>query len=65
MIFWLGKPLVIRCDKGPEYISAAIQKWAVAWRIRLESIQTGNQQQNTYVERFNMIVRYERLSQCY
>ena len=25
MISWLGKQLVIRCDKGPEHISAAIQ----------------------------------------
>jgi len=28
MISWRGKPMVIRCDYGPEYISAAIQTWA-------------------------------------
>ena len=28
MISWRGKPLTIRCDNGPEYISAAIQNWA-------------------------------------
>ena len=28
MISWRGKPQVIRCDNGPEYISAAIQNWA-------------------------------------
>ena len=28
IISWRGKPEVIRCDNGPEYISAAIQTWA-------------------------------------
>jgi putative transposase len=36
MISWRGKPLVIRCDKGPEYISAAIQTWAEKCGIKLE-----------------------------
>ena len=31
MISWRGKPLVFRCDNGPEYISAAIQTWAAEW----------------------------------
>ncbi len=38
VISWRGKPLVIRCDNGPEYISAAIQNWAAEWGIRLEYI---------------------------
>jgi putative transposase len=42
MISWRGKPLVIRCDNGPEYISAAIQNWAAEWGIKLEYIQPGN-----------------------
>jgi putative transposase len=65
MISWRGKPLVIRCDNGPEYISATIQNWAAEWGIRLEYIQPGNPQQNAYVERFNRTVRYEWLSQYY
>ena len=65
MISWRGKPLVIRCDNGPEYISAAIQNWAAEWGIRLEYIQPGNPQQNAYVERFNRTFRYEWLSQYY
>ena len=65
MISWRGKPLVIRCDNGPEYISAAVQNWAAEWGIRLEYIQPGNPQQNAYVERFNRTVRYEWLSQYY
>lgn len=28
IISWRGKPQVIRCENGPEYISAAIQYWA-------------------------------------
>jgi putative transposase len=51
MISWRGKPLVIRCDNGLEYISAAIQTWAAEW--------------GAYVERFNRTVRYEWLSQYY
>ncbi len=64
-ISWRGQPLVIRCDNGPEYISAAIQNWAAEWGIRLEYILPGNPQQNAYVERFNRAVRYEWLSQYY
>lgn len=33
IIGWRGKPLVIRCDKGPEYLSDTITQWAA---------QTGN-----------------------
>lgn len=65
IISWRGKPQVIRCDNGPEYISSAIQNWASEWGIRLEYIQPGNPQQNAYVERFNRTVRYEWLSQYY
>jgi putative transposase len=65
IISWRGKPLVILCDNGHEYISAAIQTWAAEWGIRLEYIQPGNPQQNAYVERFNRTVRYEWLSQYY
>jgi putative transposase len=65
IIAWRGKPQVIRCDNGPEYISATIQSWAKAWGIRIEYIQPGKPQQNAYVERFNRTVRYEWLSQHY
>jgi len=65
MISWRGKPLVIRCDNGLEYISAAIQSWAAEWGIRLEYIQPSNPQQNANVARFNRAVRYEWLSQYY
>jgi putative transposase len=57
IISWRGKPGVICCDKGPEYISVAIQTWAQEWGIRLEYIQPSNPQQNAYVERFNRTVQ--------
>ena len=37
IISWRGKPRVIRCDNGPEYISSAIQNWAAEWGIRPQS----------------------------
>jgi len=60
---WRGKPQVIRCDNGPEYISATLLNWANARSIHIEHIQPGKPQQNAYVERFNRTVRYEWLSQ--
>ena len=63
IIAWRGCPGVIRCDNGPEYISAALQNWANRRGIRIEYIQPGNPQQNAYVERFNRTVRYEWLAQ--
>lgn len=63
IISWRGSPSVIRCDNGPEYISAALQSWANRRSIRIEYIQPGNPQQNAYVERFNRTVRYEWLAQ--
>ena len=38
MISWRGRPLVIRCGNGPEFISAAIHNLATDWGIRLEYI---------------------------
>jgi putative transposase len=63
IIAWRGCPGVIRCDNGPEYISAALQIWASRRGVRIEYIQPGNPQQNAYVERFNRTVRYEWLAQ--
>ena len=65
IIAWRGKPRVIRCDNGPENISATIQNWAKQWGIEFEYIQPGKPQENAYVERFNRTVRYEWLSQYY
>jgi len=58
IIEWRGKPRVIRCDNGPEYISGALLAWAEREGIRIEHIQPGKPQQNAYIERYNRTVRY-------
>ena len=63
IIAWRGKPKMIRCDNGPEYISAALFAWAEKHRITLMHIQPGKPQQNAYVERYNRTVRYGWLAQ--
>ena len=62
VIAWRGKPQVIRCDNGPEYISGTFIAWAERRGIRLDHIQPGNPQQNAYIERYNRTVRYDWLS---
>lgn len=63
IIEWRGKPQALRCDNGPEYISAALLTWAENQEIRVDHIQPGNPQQNAYVERYNRTVRYDWLGQ--
>lgn len=62
VIEWRGAPKVIRCDNGPEYISATTMAWANRRGIKLEFIQPGSPQQNAYVERYNRTVRYDWLA---
>jgi len=62
IIEWRGKPSVIRCDNGPEYVSQSLADWAENRSIRLEFIQPGQPQQNAYVERYNRTVRYDWLA---
>jgi len=63
IIEWRGKPLGIRCDNGPEYVSDALANWAGKHGIELRFIQPGKSQRNAYVLRFNRTVRYDWLSQ--
>ena len=63
IIEWRGKPKVIRCDNGPEYISHLLAAWAEKNEITLKFIQPGNPQQNAYIERYNRTVRYDWLEQ--
>ena len=63
IIEWRGKPMMIRCDNGPEYRSGALQTWAAQRGIGLQYIQPGKPQQNVYIERFNRTVRYDWLAQ--
>jgi len=61
IIGWRGKPLAIRVDNGPEYISGTLQNWAEKAGIGLMYIQPGKPQQNAYIERYNRTVRTEWL----
>jgi len=63
IIEWRGKPKVIRCDNGPEYICAALSNWAKKNGIEIEHIEPGKPQQNAYIERYNRTVRYDWLNQ--
>jgi putative transposase len=62
VIEWRGKPAQLRCDNGPEYISAALATWASKHDIELKHIQPGKPQQNAYMERYNRTVRYDWLN---
>lgn len=62
LIEWRGKPHVLRCDNGPEFISHEFTQWAKKHNIRLDYIQPGKPQQNAYIERYNKTVRYSWLS---
>ena len=58
LIEWRGKPIAIRCDNGPEFISHEFTAWAKREAIRIDYIQPGNPQQNAYIERANRTIRY-------
>src|SRR3546814_7040979 len=45
-----------------EYSSGALLNWAERQDIRIEHIQPGKPQQNAYVERYNLTVRYAWLA---
>ena len=62
LIEWRGKPTVVRCDNGLEFISHDFTKWAKKHSIRIEYIQLGNPQQNAYIERHNRTIRYSWVS---
>ena len=62
IIEWRGRPDRIRCDNGPEYISATLLTWANRRGIKIEFIQPGKPQQNAYIERYNRTVRYDWLA---
>ena len=61
IIAWRGKPLAIRCDNGPEYISQHLKDWATKHPITLLYIQPGKPTQNAYIEGFNRTARHEWL----
>lgn len=57
LVFERGKPLGIRVDNGPEFISSALTEWCMDRSIKLIYIQPGKPMQNAYIERFNRSYR--------
>jgi putative transposase len=58
-----GRPGVIVCDNGPEFISRALEIWAEEQQVKLHFIEPGKPVQNCYVESFNGRFRDECLNE--
>lgn len=56
-----GAPSMLRCDNGPEFIAAALERWCGSQGITLHHIQPGKPNQNAFIERFNRTLRHEVL----
>lgn len=61
IIEWRDKPLAVRCDNGPEYISQTLIDWTNKNQITLLYIQPRKPTQNAFIERFNRTARHEWL----
>jgi len=57
-----GRPDLIVCDNGPEFLSQAVDAWAYQRRIRLHFIAPGKPNQNAFIESFNSRFREECLN---
>lgn len=57
-------PVSIRCDNGPEFISAKLEQWCNenGRQITLQFIQPGKPMQNAFIERKNGSLRRELLN---
>lgn len=58
-----GRPDVLVCDNGPEFVGRALDAWAYARGVRLHFIAPGKPTQNAFIESFNGRFREECLDQ--
>ena len=56
-----GKPVRVRVDNGPEFISSQFTDWCKKQDIIIQYIQPGKPMQNGYIERFNRTFRQDVL----
>ena len=63
VIEWRGKPAVLRCDNGREFIATTVQAWLKDHNVGTHYIEPGSPWQNGYCESFNSIFRDSCLDQ--
>ena len=56
-----GKPLEVRCDNGPEFISGNFTDFALQEDLQINYIQPSKPTQNAFIERFNRSYREDIL----
>ena len=57
-----GRPKIIRCDNGREFIARTLKNWLAERGVPIAYIEKGQPQQNCYVERYNGSMRDEVLT---
>ncbi len=58
-----GKPQVVKCDNGPEFISRAVDERAYRRRVKQDVSRPGKPKDNAYIKSFNGRFRQECLDQ--
>lgn len=63
MLLLYGRPERIRIDNGPEFVSRALDQWAVRQGIQFHVMTPGKPMENGHIERFNGKLRDACLNQ--
>jgi putative transposase len=61
VIGFKGKPVEIRCDNGPEFLSNILVEYCNNQGVLIKYIQPGKPTQNAFIERFNKTYREDIL----
>jgi transposase InsO family protein len=57
-----GRPKIIRCDNGREFIASSLKKWLAERGVAIAYIEKGRPQQNCFIERYHGSMRDEVLT---